>query len=166
MEKILMIEDKAQTRDIFLYCLSFEGYCAVGTENGSSRIGLARTHLPDLVVCDIMMPDLDSYAVLSALRQEPLTASISLIFLTAKMTMTDLRYGIGLETDNYLTKPWTIERFLAAIATRLQRQDVLRQWYADRSPTSSPAMPSHSVKPCTCRGKPVRWKNLGYESAV
>lgn len=133
MRKVLIIEDEAQTRDIFLRCLAFEGYHAVGAENGSTGIKLAQAHLPDLVVCDIMMPDLDGYAVLSALRQGSCTAAIPLIFLTAKVTMVDLRYGMGLGADDYLTKPCTIEQFLAAIATRLQRQDALKQWYAGRS---------------------------------
>jgi len=133
MRKVLVIEDEAQTRAIFLRCLTFEGYCAVGAENGSAGIRLAQTDTPDLIVCDIMMPDLDGYAVLSALRQDNRTAAIPLIFLTAKVTMSDLRHGMGLGADDYLTKPCTIEQFLAAIATRLSRQETLQQWYASRS---------------------------------
>ncbi|MEM8615075.1 MAG: helix-turn-helix domain-containing protein, partial [Cyanobacteria bacterium P01_H01_bin.105] len=78
-------------------------------------------------VCDIMMPDMDGYEVLSSLRQNEVTASIPFIFLTAKVTMSDLRQGMTLGADDYLTKPCTVENFLDAIASRLKRQDDLRR---------------------------------------
>lgn len=130
MKKILVIEDERQTRDIFLRCLSFEGFFALGAESGLAGMKLAQTHLPDLIVCDIMMPDVDGYTVLSTLRQNPVTAVIPFIFLTAKVTMTDLRRGMELGADDYLTKPCTVEQFLLAIATRLHRQETLKHWYA------------------------------------
>ena len=68
-------------------------------------------HRPDLVVCDIMMPDMDGYEVLSSLRQNEVTASIPFIFLTAKVTMSDLRQGMTLGADDYLTKPCTVATF-------------------------------------------------------
>ncbi|MBD2424695.1 response regulator [Phormidium sp. FACHB-1136] len=122
---ILVIEDEVQTRNIFLRCLEFEGFQAVGASDGTTGVAMAQQHQPDLVVCDIMMPDMDGYAVLSTLRKVPQTAGIPLIFLTAKVAMADLRRGMDLGADDYLTKPCTVEQFLAAINTRLHRQEQL-----------------------------------------
>ncbi|MEB3291257.1 MAG: response regulator [Leptolyngbya sp.] len=133
---ILVIEDEAQTRNIFLKCLEFEGFDAVGASDGTSGVGLAQQHQPDLIVCDIMMPDMDGYAVLSTLRRSRPTARIPLIFLTAKVTMADLRRGMDLGADDYLTKPCTVEQFLAAINTRLQRQDQLARLWSEGPETS------------------------------
>ena len=127
MKTILVIEDEAQTREIFLRCLKFEKFEGVGAENGSTGVRLATKHRPDLVVCDIMMPDMDGYEVLSSLRKNETTASIPFIFLTAKVTMSDLRQGMTLGADDYLTKPCTVESFLDAIASRLKRQEDLRR---------------------------------------
>ncbi|ABW30131.1 response regulator transcription factor [Acaryochloris marina] len=126
MQKILIIEDETQTRNLFLNCLKFEGFEALGADNGSFGVQLAQKFHPGLVVCDIMMPDMDGYQVLSQLRQHPETATIPFIFLTAKVTMSELRQGMTLGADDYLTKPCTIDDFLAAIATRFQRQSELR----------------------------------------
>ncbi|MGD1862104.1 MAG: response regulator [Leptolyngbyaceae cyanobacterium] len=126
MKTILIIEDERQTRSVFLKCLTFEGFRALGAINGSDGIRLAQKYLPDLVVCDIMMPDMDGYSVLSTLRGFQATAAIPLIFLTAKVTMADLRRGMELGADDYLTKPCTVEQFLSAIATRLKRQEEIR----------------------------------------
>ncbi|MFQ4135148.1 response regulator [Nodosilinea sp. PGN35] len=131
MKTILIIEDEAQTRNIFLKCLEFEGFCAVGASDGSTGVALALRHTPDLVVCDIMMPDMDGYSVLSALRKTRQTALIPLIFLTAKVTMADLRRGMELGADDYLTKPCTVEQFLAAINSRLHRQEQLTALYSN-----------------------------------
>ncbi len=133
MKKILVIEDEAQTRDIFVRCLTFEGFTAIAAASGTLGIKLAQTHLPDLIVCDIMMPDLDGYQVLSALRQKSATAATPFIFLTAKVAMADLRRGMDLGADDYLTKPCTINQFLAAVTTRLERQQALQEWYSDKT---------------------------------
>lgn len=119
--KILVIEDEDETRDIFLQCLVFEEFSAIGAKDGQTGIKLAIQHQPDLIVCDIMMPDLDGYNVLTALRSQDIMLPIPFIFLTAKVTMEDLRRGMSLGADDYLTKPCTIEQFLSAITTRLQR---------------------------------------------
>ena len=128
-QTVLIIEDEAQTRRVFLSSLSFEGFGAVGASCGVEGVELAQTHHPDLVVCDIMMPDMDGYQVLSTLRQGADTASIPFIFLTAKATMPELRVGMNLGADDYLTKPCTVGVFIDAIATRLQR-------HADLYPSS------------------------------
>ena len=134
VQTILVIEDEAQTREIFLRCLKFEKFKGIGAENGSTGVRLATEHQPDLVVCDIMMPDMDGYEVLSSLRQNDATASIPFIFLTAKVAMTDLRQGMTLGADDYLTKPCTVENFLDAITSRLKRQaDLKRGLQADKT---------------------------------
>ncbi|MEO0537566.1 MAG: response regulator [Cyanobacteria bacterium P01_A01_bin.123] len=129
MRTVLVIEDEIQTRNIFLKCLEFEGFRAFGASDGSSGIALAHSHHPDLIVCDITMPKMDGYSVLSALRHSQDTASIPLIFLTAKVTMADLRRGMEMGADDYLTKPCTVEQFLAAINSRLKRQEELSRLY-------------------------------------
>lgn len=139
MKTILIIEDEAQTRNIFLKSLQFEGFQAYSACNGSEGIHLAHQCRPNLIVCDIIMPDIDGYTVLENLRASPETAAIPLIFLTAKVAMTDLRRGMDLGADDYLTKPCTVEQLLAAIATRLKRQDDLVKLYGRSSPASTPA---------------------------
>ncbi|MBT9317855.1 response regulator transcription factor [Leptothoe spongobia] len=136
VKTILVIEDEAQTREIFLRCLQFENFKGIGAENGSTGVRLATKHQPDLVVCDIMMPDMDGYAVLSSLQQNNATASIPFIFLTAKVTMADLRQGMTLGADDYLTKPCTVEDFLDAIASRLKRQEDLKRGLQTALPPS------------------------------
>lgn len=127
VKTILVIEDEAQTREIFLRCLKFEKFKGIGAENGSTGVRLAAKHRPDLIVCDIMMPDMNGYEVLTSLRKNDVTASIPFIFLTAKVTMSDLRQGMTSGADDYLTKPCTVETFLDAIASRLKRQDELKR---------------------------------------
>ena len=133
VKTILVIEDEAQTREIFLRCLKFEKFNGIGAENGSTGVRLATKHCPDLVVCDIMMPDMNGYEVLTSLRQNDATASIPFIFLTAKVTMSDLRQGMTSGADDYLTKPCTVETFLDAIASRLKRQEDLKRGLQKKS---------------------------------
>ncbi len=133
MKRILVIEDESQTRNIFLRCLEFEGFEAFGASNGMQGMEVAHSCCPDLIVCDIMMPDMDGYSVLAALRRSLATASIPLIFLTAKVTMADLRRGMEMGADDYLTKPCTVEQFLAAINIRLKRHAELSQQYQQLS---------------------------------
>ncbi len=128
-KKILVIEDETETRNIFLRCLAFESFDAIGAQDGTTGISMAAQHRPDLVVCDIMMPDVDGYGVLTALRSQRATRAIPFIFLTAKVTMEELRKGMVLGADDYLTKPCTVEQFLAAIAARLTRQEALQRDY-------------------------------------
>ena len=116
MKKILVIEDEVQTRDMFLECLEAEGFDTIGTENGFVGVQLTQDELPDLVICDIMMPQLDGYGVLAQLRQNPVTAMIPFIFITAKSAEAERRLGMELGADDYLTKPCTAEDLLRAIA--------------------------------------------------
>ncbi len=116
MKKILVIEDVAQSREMLLEFLELEGFEVIGAEN--ALIGIQRLQeLPDLVICDIVMPELDGYSVLCHLRQNPKTATISFIFLTAtKTSEAERRYALELGADEYLIKPCTAEDLLRAIA--------------------------------------------------
>ena len=147
VKTILVIEDEAQTREIFLRCLKFEKFKGISAENGSTRISLATQHQPDLVVCDIMMPDMNGYEVLTSLRENDVTASIPFIFLTAKVTMSDLRQGMTLGADDYLTKPCTVETFLDAIASRLRRQADFKRGLQTAAPPASPATSTETFFP-------------------
>jgi diguanylate cyclase (GGDEF)-like protein len=127
MNKILVIEDERAIRLNLLKLLGAEGFQAIVAENGIKGVQLAQTEQPDLIICDIMMPELDGYGVLSALQQNPNTATIPFIFLTAKGDRSDWRQGMNLGADDYLTKPFTRAELLEAIASRLQKQVSLTQ---------------------------------------
>jgi signal transduction histidine kinase len=121
VKTILVIEDEPAVRDNVLELLEVEGFRALGAENGSAGIRLARDQQPDLIICDIMMPDLDGYAVLEAMRRDAATAMLPFIFLTAKADQDALRQGMELGADDYLTKPFTRAGLLRAIEVRLGR---------------------------------------------
>ncbi|MBW4488666.1 MAG: response regulator [Trichocoleus desertorum ATA4-8-CV12] len=127
MPKILVIDDEQPFREALVELLEVEGFQVIGAENGQRGVQLAQEHLPDLVLCDVQMPDLDGYSVLRSLRQNSYTATLPFIFLTAKGDKSDLRQGMELGADDYLTKPCTAMQLLNAIATRLSKQDVLKQ---------------------------------------
>ncbi|MBK1986528.1 response regulator transcription factor [Sphaerospermopsis aphanizomenoides BCCUSP55] len=135
-KKILVIEDDAATRHIFLDGLEAEGFVTIGAENGLAGIQQAQAHLPDLVICDLIMPDMDGYSVLTKLRQDHLTAIIPLIFLTASNTKTSLRKAMELGADDYLSKPCTVDELLKAINIRLEKQAIFQRWYANNSHNS------------------------------
>ena len=119
--RILIIEDQAPMRRNLALLLEMEGYEVDTAENG--KIGLQRVEekMPDLVICDVMMPEMDGYCVIQALRSDPDTAAIPFIFLTAKGDKSDLRVGMNFGADDYLTKPVVREDVLAAIQARLER---------------------------------------------
>ncbi len=130
---ILIIEDDATTRNLYLMGLEAVGFNTIGAENGLVGIEKTQTHFPDLVVCDIVMPGMDGYSVLYTMRQDPVTAIIPFIFLTGSDNKTDVRKGMELGADDYITKPSTLEELHKAIAIRLEKQSLLRCWYATES---------------------------------
>ncbi|MEI9863504.1 MAG: ATP-binding protein [Limisphaerales bacterium] len=117
MNKILIIEDQPQMRKNLVIILEMEGFQVVAAENGRRGVELALNEPPELVLCDVMMPELDGYGVLAALRAEAATATIPFIFLTAKGDKLELRKGMNLGADDYLTKPVSRDDLLAAIKT-------------------------------------------------
>src|SRR5437868_3028241 len=122
MKRILVIEDHLPMRENLVLMLEMEGFSVVSAEDGLSGIEMARRRLPDVILCDVMMPGLDGYGVLAALRADPDMATIPFIFLTAKGEKVDQRAGMNMGADDYLVKPVAKEEVLAAIRARLQRQ--------------------------------------------
>ncbi len=129
MRKILIIEDEDAIREDIVEILSHAKFDTINAENGFLGVQLAKQHQPDLIICDIMMPGLDGYEVLEALRQEPTTAIIPFIFLTAKAERADLRRGMNLGADDYLIKPIGQAELLEAIASRLDKQANIESHY-------------------------------------
>ncbi|MCT7955760.1 EAL domain-containing response regulator [Laspinema palackyanum] len=130
MKKILVIEDEELVRNNILEILDTVDFRVIGACNGGIGVQLAEEHLPDLILCDVMMPELDGYGVLAALRNNPVTATIPFIFLTAKGDKTEIRQGMNLGADDYLTKPFRRKELLGAIEARLIKHDALYQGYA------------------------------------
>ncbi len=132
MRTILLIEDDPDVRDNMQDLLMAEDYLVIATANG--REGLKQAHLrqPDLIICDVMMPDVDGYAVLHALRTEPDTMTIPFVFVTAKASRADQRAGMDLGADDYLVKPFTSEELLQTVRTRLERSQAQSHWYQQR----------------------------------
>jgi diguanylate cyclase (GGDEF)-like protein len=122
MQTILVIEDESIIRENLLRLLKAEHFRAIGAEDGRVGLQLAQTQPPDLILCDILMPQMDGYEVLKHLQQNPATAPIPFLFLTAKANKDDFRAGMDLGADDYLTKPFTSAQVLKAIATRLNKQ--------------------------------------------
>lgn len=127
MKKILVIEDAPSLRKDILEMLGFEGFEAIGAENGVIGVQRAIEHIPDLVICDIMMPEMDGYGVLEELRKDPRTATIPFIFLTARTERVDMRQGMELGADDFLTKPFHAAELLATVRTRLRKREVINQ---------------------------------------
>jgi CheY-like chemotaxis protein len=115
MTKVLVVEDENLIRESILEILNTRGFTAIGAEDGPRGLQLAKEFVPDLILCDIRMPGLDGYEVLTALRQDPLTANIPLIFITAETIQTVVSKGEGLGANGYLNKPFTTAKLLEAI---------------------------------------------------
>lgn len=122
-KKILVIEDEPEMRRNLVTILKLENFTPLAAENGRAGLDLARREKPDLILCDIMMPELDGHAVVQALRTDAQLAAIPFIFLTAKGEKADQRSGMNLGADDYLTKPINKADLLAAVRARLQRAD-------------------------------------------
>ncbi len=121
MKKILIIEDEPEMRRNLATILRLEGYQQLTAGDGRRGVELACEEAPDLILCDVMMPELDGYGVLKALRENPATEATPFIFLTAKGEKPDIRAGMNLGADDYLTKPVAKADLLNAIASRLKR---------------------------------------------
>lgn len=125
MKNIIVIEDQAPMRRNLALMLELEGYEVKAAENGRIGLELIRNSRPDLVICDVMMPELDGYGVIQALRAEPATATIPFIFMTARGDAPDVRIGMNFGADDYLTKPVVRDDLLAAVQARLARAEAV-----------------------------------------
>src|SRR5689334_11392081 len=139
MKKILVIEDEPEMRRNISTLLRYCDYESIAAENGRQGVEAARREKPDLILCDVMMPELDGYGVLQALQKDTSLAQIPFIFLTAKGEKDDLRSGMNLGADDYLTKPVANIDLLEAIEARLNRS--ARQTKRDFKPDFSSPEP-------------------------
>lgn len=131
MKRVLVIEDDPIIRQSIQKFLQTEGMETQSAADGESGLQLIRSYMPDLVICDIMMPGIDGYGVLQQIRNEPSLASTPFIFLTAKVQRSDFRHGMELGADDFVTKPFTRDELLAAVSTRFRKQAMITQPYVD-----------------------------------
>ncbi|WP_179338429.1 response regulator [Winogradskyella ludwigii] len=130
MKKILFIEDNKDVRENTAEILELEHYEVSTAANGIIGVEKAIQDIPDIILCDIMMPELDGYGVFEKLSTNPKTASIPFIFLTAKSEKADLRKGMNLGADDYLTKPFEETELLEAIECRIKKNNFLKKKYS------------------------------------
>jgi DNA-binding response OmpR family regulator len=129
-QRILLIEDNPEMAENIASILELAQYDVHCANNGKHGVSLAQQQQPDLILCDIMMPELDGYGVLHILRQDPETANIPFVFLTARSDKSEVREGMNLGADDYLTKPFDTTDLLKAIETRLKKNDSLKNHYS------------------------------------
>lgn len=129
-QKILIIEDNNDIRENVVEILGLAGYTVFEADNGKTGIELAVNNLPDVILCDIMMPELDGYGVLFMLNKNPETAAIPFIFLTARAERIDQRKGMEMGADDYLTKPFDDIELLNAIESRLRKKTAQQSFYS------------------------------------
>jgi two-component system, sensor histidine kinase and response regulator len=127
MKKILVIDDEEWLREMIQLALRQNGFDVVEAPNGEKGIELSKKELPDLILCDVNMDKMDGYATLSALRSEPMTATIPFILMTGLADQAGMRHGMELGADDYLPKPFTIDALYAAVDARLKKLTVVRQ---------------------------------------
>ena len=127
MKRILVIEDQPIVRRNLLFILEQEGFQPESAANGRMGVEAALRNPPDLILCDIMMPELDGYGVLEAVRADARTANVPFIFLTAKGERIDQRTGMDCGADDYLTKPVVKDELVSAIDARLRRHELQEQ---------------------------------------
>lgn len=129
MKTILVIEDEPTIREIITEFLEDVDFKVISAENGARGIELAVAHTPDLILCDIMMPELDGYGVLAQLRSQPQMTTVPFVFLSAKADKPDMRQGMELGADDYVTKPFTRAELLNAVHSRLDKQATVSEHY-------------------------------------
>lgn len=127
MKKVLFIEDDTVVRENTAELLELADYDVVTAANGKQGVAIAKKEKPDIIVCDIMMPEMDGYGVLQALANDPETQHIPFIFLSAKTEHKDIRKGMDLGADDYLTKPFEEEELTSAIESRLAKVAILNK---------------------------------------
>jgi DNA-binding NarL/FixJ family response regulator len=145
MKKILIIEDQTPMRRNLALMLELEGYEVTTAENGKVGVERALKDVPDLVICDVMMPELDGHGVVQTLRELKQTSTVPFIFLSARGHKADVRIGMNFGADDYLTKPVVREDLLAAIAARFARAEAVteRLKAAEAAGTFNPDYSSH-----------------------
>lgn len=130
MRRLLVIDDHDDIRENIAEILTLAGYEVFTAPNGKRGVETALKENPELIICDIMMPELDGYGVLHLLRKNEATIDTPFIFLTAKTERADLRKGMEMGADDYITKPFDDIELLNAIEIRLKKNDVLHAKYS------------------------------------
>ncbi len=125
-KKILVIDDNLEMRENIAEILELASYETVTAEDGKKGVAAAKSEKPDLIICDVMMPELDGYGVLHILNKSPETLGIPFIFLTAKSESTDMRKGMSLGADDYITKPFEEADLLDAVEMRLKKSEAMK----------------------------------------
>jgi DNA-binding LytR/AlgR family response regulator len=129
MKKILLIDDDKSIRESTMELLKIVGYEVKVAENGTKGIKIAKEYLPDIIICDITMPVMDGYSVFSELGKDKETSVIPFIFLTAKVEISDLKFGMQLGADDYICKPFSSNELINSIEQRLKKKDKLIDFY-------------------------------------
>ncbi len=127
MKKILVIEDNTEVRENLSEILELSGYSVEAAENGMAGVQKALQNPPDLILCDVMMPELDGFGVLNIVGKKPTLSHVPFVFLTAKAEKDDVRRGMNLGADDYITKPFYKDELLSVVETRLSKTEKLRQ---------------------------------------
>lgn len=125
MQVIIVVEDEPQIREEVVDWLTFEGYHASGASNGRMALDMIQSNMPDLIISDIAMPEMDGYELILEVRSNPKWAHIPFIFLTAAADRSAMRYGMTIGADDYITKPFTHADVMSAVRTRLKKQEVI-----------------------------------------
>jgi CRP/FNR family transcriptional regulator, cyclic AMP receptor protein len=129
MKQILVIEDNQKIRANIAEILQMSGYKATTATNGKQGVTIALEQKPDLIICDIMMPELDGYGVIHMLQKNTATQNIPFIFLTAKAERSEIRKGMEMGADDYITKPFNGTELLNAVESRLKKADVIKEQF-------------------------------------
>jgi two-component system, sensor histidine kinase and response regulator len=132
METVLVVEDNTIVLQSIVEGLRYDGYNVLSATNGADAVVIAQTHLPDIIVSDIMMEGMDGYALLNELRKEPATALIPFLFMSAKTNTEDIRFGMNLGADDYITKPFTPTVLVTTIKTRLSKRSMMQSAINDK----------------------------------
>jgi len=131
MKKILLVEDDTSLRENIAELLELSGFSVYSASNGRIAVDMAKKNLPDLVLCDIMMPEMDGYGVLEQLSSDQNTRHIPFIFVSAKTEKQDVRRGMNLGADDYLTKPFEEDELLTAIRCRLEKAEQMNAMFKE-----------------------------------
>ncbi len=125
MKKILVIEDETSLRNNIMELLNAEGYSSMGAKDGEEGVRMAWETIPDLIICDILMPNMDGFGVLARLKKEPRTITIPFLYLTALQERRDMRKGMRLGADDFITKPFKREELLDAVRVGLEKHQAI-----------------------------------------
>ena len=164
MKKVLFIEDDTVVRENTAELLELADYEVVTASNGKTGVAVAKAELPDIIICDIMMPEMDGYGVLQTLAKDPKTQRIPFIFLSAKTEHKDIRKGMQLGADDYLTKPFEEEELISAIESRLAKVAILQKMNQDAGPGSPAAQEEKISSLAELREELRNFEQLSFKS--